>query len=53
MLHSCILAMLTIVSYAGEYGHPYYNYALDKQDGNEEYADKGGIEGEEIPPNEF
>ena len=47
MLHSCILAMLTIVSYAGEYEHPYYNYATDEQDGNEEQLE------EEIPPNEL
>ena len=47
MLHSCILAMLTIVSYAGEYGHSYYDYATDKQDGNEEQLE------EERPSNEL
>ena len=47
MLQSCILAMLTKVSYAGEYEHPYYNYATDDQDGNEEQLE------EEIPPNEL
>ena len=47
MLHTCIFAMLTIVSYAGEYGHPYYDYATEEQYGNEEQLE------EEIPPNEF
>ena len=48
MLHTCILAMLIIVSYAGEYGHPYYEYATEEQEGNEEQ-----VEGEEIPAPEF
>ena len=40
--------MLIIVSYAGEYGHPYYEYATEEQEGNEE-GNEEQVEGEEIP----
>ena len=40
--------MLIIVSYAGEYGHPYFEYATEEQEGYEEH-----VEGEETPAPEF
>ena len=46
MSHTCINEILIIVSCTGDYQHPYHDY-----DGNEDYANEEGIEGE-ITPNE-